>query len=170
MTSPEISVVIPSYRGGSLLAEAIESVLVQSFQDFEIVLVDNNADPETKAIILRYMKEYPNRIRVFLETEQGVCSARNRGILESYGNYIALLDDDDMMTPDRLEKQRRAAIKEPDASMVVCRANYLDGKTGEILESSVIDQRGGKKEWKEMECLIQQAVEANSSRRTKGVR
>lgn len=79
---PAVSVVIPCYHGKNLLAEAIESVLLQTHQDFEIVLVDNNADPESKAVMEKFRKAYPNKIRIVFEPDQGVCSARNRGKMD----------------------------------------------------------------------------------------
>lgn len=149
--SPAISVVIPAYRGGALLAEAIDSVLKQTFQDFEIIIVDNNADPETKIVISRYHEKHPEKIRVIHESEQGVCSARNRGILESRGEYISLLDNDDLIKPEKLAKQISAAKENPQASMVICGADFFDGDTGGIEKKNVIGATGRWKDW-EMLC------------------
>lgn len=115
---PTISVVIPCFRSGELLTEAIESVLAQTESDWELILVDNNASEETRAVINRYVDRYPDKIRSVLEKSQGNSSARNRGIKEAKGVYIALLDDDDMMYPFRLEKQLEVIEKNPEASIV----------------------------------------------------
>lgn len=149
--SPAVSVVIPAYKGGALLAEAIDSVLKQTFQDFEIIIVDNNADPDTRIVISRYKKEHPEKIRIVMESEQGVCSARNRGILESRGEYIALLDNDDLMKPEKLAKQISAAKENPQASMVICGADFFDGDTGYIEKQNVTGATGRWKDW-EMLC------------------
>jgi glycosyltransferase involved in cell wall biosynthesis len=119
-------VVIPCYRGKNLLAEAITSVLAQTFRNFEILLVDNNADAETKAVMEKFRNDNSGRIRIVQEPEQGVCSARNRGILDSRAPYIALLDDDDRMKPERLEKQLEALRSRSDVSMVVCGADFVE--------------------------------------------
>lgn len=144
---PVVSVVIPCYRAKTLLVEAIESVLAQTFQNFEIVLVDNNADPETNTVMEKFRNENPEKIRIVPEPEQGVCSARNRGILESRGEYVALLDDDDRMKPGRLAKQLEAAKNNPDASMIICGADFVD-ENEKIIEANVIGQRGA---WSQIE-------------------
>ena len=114
-SSPSISVVIPCFRAGELLAPAIESVLAQTEEDWELILVDNNASEETKEVISKYARLFPEKIRIVLETDQGVCSARNRGIKESKGRYIALLDDDDIMYPERLSIQKSSLTQFPNA-------------------------------------------------------
>lgn len=118
MSNPEVSVVITMYREGNLLAETIESVLSQTFQDFEIVLVNNNADPLTIDQAQRFQKTYPEKIRIVHEPVQGVSAAKNRGILESRGNYIALHDGDDLSHPKRLEIQWNTLKNRPDISFV----------------------------------------------------
>lgn len=118
MSNPEVSVVITMYREGDLLAETIESILSQTFQDFEIVLVDNNADPLTVNQARSFQKAYPDKIRIVHEPIQGVSAAKNRGILESRGNYIALHDGDDLSHPRRLEIQWNTFKTHPDISFV----------------------------------------------------
>ena len=114
----EISVVMTLYREGAFLEEAIDSVLEQSFRDFEIVLVDNNADEATMQVARRYESKFPDIVRIVKEPTQGISSARNRGIREATGQYIAILDGDDLMRPDRLEKQLEAAKTHPEAALI----------------------------------------------------
>ena len=116
--SPSISVVIPCFRAGELLAPAIESVLAQTEEDWELILVDNNASEETKEVISRFVRQYPDRIRMVHEPEQGSSSARNRGILEAQGTFVAFLDDDDQMYPERVALQKEALSDHPEA--VLC--------------------------------------------------
>lgn len=138
MKNPLVSVVIPAFRSGALIMESIESVMAQTFQDFEVVIVDNNASEETRAVIQRVLETYPLKIRAIHEPTQGNSSARNRGIREASGTYIALLDDDDQMVPNRLEKQIEAIEKNPEASIIHGRINYVafDGKTIVIRDQS----------------------------------
>ena len=114
----EISVVMTLYREGFFLEEAIDSVLRQTFTDFEMVLVDNNADEATMHVARRYQAKYPDIVRIVKEPTQGISSARNRGIREATGQYIAMLDGDDLMRPDRLEKQLEAAKAHPEAVLI----------------------------------------------------
>jgi len=118
VADPVVSVVIPAYRSGRLLREAVDSIMVQTLQDFEIILVDNNADEETKRVISEICDLYPEKVRRVHEPTQGNSSARNRGILEARGRYVALLDDDDKMYPWRLECQTSMAYDNPEASVI----------------------------------------------------
>lgn len=131
MKTPLVSVVIPAFRSGKLILESIESVMAQTFPDFEVILVDNNASEETRAAIQTALDKYPSKIREVHEPTQGNSSARNRGIRESRGKYVALLDDDDQMVPHRLEKQIDIIEKNPESSIVHGRINYVafDGTT-----------------------------------------
>lgn len=98
---PTISVVIPVYNGENFLSNAIQSVLAQTFPALEIVVVDDGSHDRTAEIALSFGAP----VRLIRQKNTGVCSARNKGIQESAGEYIALLDHDDLMTPERLEVQ-----------------------------------------------------------------
>jgi glycosyltransferase involved in cell wall biosynthesis len=102
---PVISVVIPITRYVTELDQALASVLSQSFRDFEIILVDNQATLETRKMAESWVARAPSRIRIVREETRGAVSARNRGILESRGEFVALLDSDDRMKPERLRTQ-----------------------------------------------------------------
>lgn len=118
MNNPEVSVVITMYREGQLLAETIDSILAQSFQNFEIVLVDNNADPETVRTAQLYTDKHPDQVRIVKEPIQGVSAAKNRGIMESRGTYVALHDGDDLSHPERLELQLLVMKNRPELAVV----------------------------------------------------
>lgn len=120
MKTPRVSVVIPLYKGGKYAEDAISSVLAQTFTDFEIIIVDNNASDESRRHAYPFAERFPEKIRVVPESIQGVCTARNRGILEAKGELIALLDDDDLMYPDRLALQVEMYDQNPEASIVSC--------------------------------------------------
>ncbi len=135
--NPTISVVICFYREGSILKETITSVLNQSFTDWELVLVDNNATEETREVATDYAKNFPGRIRIVHEPEQGICSARNKGITESAGEYIALIDGDDMMRPDRLERQLERILKNPGISIVGSHFDLISHDGKEVLQKNL---------------------------------
>lgn len=156
-TTPVISVVIPVYSGGQFLGPAIDSVLTQTFQDFEILLVDNNAPEETAEVVRAYAEKYPDKIRALKETQKGVSAARNKGILEARGDFIALLDDDDLMLPERLERQLAVVMKKPDISLIFCGHRNIDWKNGKILEKDIFGAQG---RWKVFEESIKQLLSA----------
>jgi glycosyltransferase involved in cell wall biosynthesis len=120
LKSPRVSVVIPLYKGGKFAGEAIASVLAQTYTDYEIIVVDNNASEESRRHAYPFAEKFPEKVRVVQESVQGVCSARNRGILEAKGELVALLDDDDLMYPDRLLRQVELYDLHPDASIISC--------------------------------------------------
>lgn len=107
---PLISVIIPFYRSKEYIRVCIESVLRQTYTNLEIIAVNNNSD-DGSAEILRRLQEDDGRIReVFCETK-GVSAARNVGLAEAKGEWIAWLDSDDALTPDSLEILYHAALE-----------------------------------------------------------
>ena len=100
---PKVSVVIPTYNRSKLLKKAIKSVLDQTFKDFEVLVVDNASQDDTKEMIASLKDP---RIKVCGIQNHGVIArSRNHGMRNAAGEYIAFLDDDDLWLPDKLEKQ-----------------------------------------------------------------
>lgn len=104
-----VSVVIPSYGGGEFLRRAVDSVLGQTYKDIEIIVVDDNGvGTENQLKTAEQMKVYgdnPNVLYVCHEVNKNGSAARNTGVKNSKGTYIALLDDDDEFYPDNIERQ-----------------------------------------------------------------
>lgn len=140
MNFPKISVVVPIYREGRLVGETIESILAQTFQDFEIIIVDNNSNSETLQNAEVYANKYPHKIRIVKETVQGIPSARNRGIKESRGEYIVFHDADDLSYRFRLEIQYLFLKNRPDLSVV---GSWFDTISfdNEIIERNISETR-----------------------------
>jgi glycosyltransferase involved in cell wall biosynthesis len=103
--TPFISVIIPFFNNEEYAERAIESVLQQTFKDFEIILVDNNSTDGTLAILHNYQEKYPEIIKVLLQTKQGASAARNKGLYEARGEWIQILDSDDEILPEKLANQ-----------------------------------------------------------------
>lgn len=112
---PEISVIIPTYNSSRYVTEAVDSVLAQTFDDFEIIVIDDGSTDDTETVMSRYLSP----VRYVRQANGGVSRARNRGIEESRGRYVAFLDADDTWLPNKLEKQMEAIRKQPS-----CRACY----------------------------------------------
>ena len=102
---PQVSVIMPVFNGEQYVAEAIESILAQTFTDFEIIIVDDASQDKSPEIIREYERR-DDRVR-FLRQERnmGVSHSRNRGFRASQGEYIAAMDADDLCLPQRLERQ-----------------------------------------------------------------
>jgi len=101
ITPPEVTVIIPTYNRGWTLRRAIDSVLAQTFRDFELIVVDDGSEDNTADILA----DYGTDIRVIRQANAGVSAARNAGIRAAGGEYIAFLDSDDAWLPEKLQVQ-----------------------------------------------------------------
>ena len=102
---PKVSVIIPTYNRAGCITDAINSVLKQTYPDFELLIVDDGSTDNTPEIVNAYIRQYPARIRYMVQAHKNAPSALNRGIQEAQGEYIAFLDSDDFWFPDKLEEQ-----------------------------------------------------------------
>jgi glycosyltransferase involved in cell wall biosynthesis len=128
---PKVSVIIPAYNGDRFLVDAIESVFNQTYKNYEIIIIDDGSTDNTRTIL----EPYFNKISYIYQTNQGVAAARNRGIKEAKGEYIAFLDQDDYFLPEKLEKQVEILDKKPHIGMVHSgwyRVNEVGAKIGEV--------------------------------------
>ena len=127
---PKVSVVIPCYNQGQYLDEAVDSVLNQTYRDFEIIIVnDGSTDAFTNQLLSAYHKE---KTRVLSTLNGGLASARNAGIRESMGEFILPLDADDRIAPAYLEKAVKVLEENSDIGIVYCRGELFGAKRGVI--------------------------------------
>ena len=103
--TPKVSVVIPTYNRAIKVREAIESVLSQTFSDLEVIVVDDGSTDDTGIAL---QEAFGDRIRYYQQANQGASVARNKGIAEARGEWIALLDSDDLWEKDKIEWQLKA--------------------------------------------------------------
>ncbi len=109
--SPVVSVIIPTFNRGWVLKEAIDSVLLQEFKDFELIVVDDGSTDNTEYIL----DSFKEKIIVLRQGNRGVSSARNAGIAKASGEFIAFLDSDDLWLPKKLSVQVDFFRANPDA-------------------------------------------------------
>ena len=112
--NPKVSVVIPTYNSARFIVETLESVFAQTYRDYEVIVVDDGSTDNTKEVL----KPYMSRIRYIYKENGGPASARNVGIKNARGEYIAFLDSDDLWLPEKLEKQIRYFEEHPEIGMV----------------------------------------------------
>lgn len=128
--SPRVSVLIPCYNVGRFLADAIDSVLAQTYRDFEIIVVDDGSEDNTAEVAARY----PG-LRYIHNRHSGISVSRNLALAEARGEFVVFLDADDMWTPDKLEKQIAYMDSHPDCQLVYTRAeNFFDGDPAAMTE------------------------------------
>lgn len=120
-----ISIIIPLYNKEHSIASTLQTVLNQTFQDFEIIIVN---DGSTDHSIDEVSKITDSRIRLIHQTNAGVSAARNRGIEEAKGEFIAFLDADDEWNPDYLKTQYKLTQKYPECSVFACNYEFKDAQ------------------------------------------
>jgi glycosyltransferase involved in cell wall biosynthesis len=125
---PKVSVVIPCYNQGEYLDQAVDSVLAQSFRDFEIIVVnDGSSDENTNRLLADYRRPLT---RVIVTPNQGPSAARNTGIRESTGQYVLPLDADDLIAPTYLEQAVAVLDARPEVGIVYCRGEKFGAANG----------------------------------------
>lgn len=129
----KVSVIIPTYNCAQYISEAIDSVLQQTYQDFEILIIDDGSHDTTREIVKRYAAKHSNKIRYFFQENKGPAAARNKGLRESGANYIALLDADDLWLPNRLKEGVSILDQMPDVGLVHSATIRID-ENGKFLE------------------------------------
>ena len=138
MTRPTVSVVLPTYNREALLPRAIDSVIAQTVQDWEIVLVDDGSTDGTTSLADRYRRELGAKLVYLRQANTGCCGARNRGIDASRGRFVAFLDSDDEFMPDKLERQLALFERCPDLGLVYSDFAFVDEEG--VRHESAFDQ------------------------------
>jgi glycosyltransferase involved in cell wall biosynthesis len=120
-SSPRVSVVIPLYNCEQHIGETIESVLAQTFRDYEIIVIDDGSTDGSAGIVRRF----GSAVRYVYQPNTGVAAVTNRGVLLSQGELIAFLDNDDVWLPAKLERQVAFLDQHPACGFVNCDMQYV---------------------------------------------
>lgn len=117
--TPQISIIIPLHNAEPYLEACLDSVLRQTFQDFEILLIDDGSTDHSPEIARAYAMRNPEKIRLFRQENCGQAVARNRGIDQAAGEFVAFVDSDDTIRETMLEQMYQEAVRQ-DADVTVC--------------------------------------------------
>lgn len=123
----EISVIIPCYNAEQTIWRALESLEGQTYKNFEVVIIDDGSKDNTNIIIKNFIENYELDIKLFCQKNSGVSAARNRGLKEAQGRYIAFLDADDFWHPEFLEILHNG-IETSGTDLAVCRYSHKQQK------------------------------------------
>ena len=132
---PRVSVVIPAFNRWRLLAEAIDSVLAQSYRDFELIVVDDGSTDATASELAKLA----SRLQFFVTERRGVSAARNLGVSQSRGHYIAFLDSDDLWLNSKLERQTRFMDEHPEFH--ICQTDEVWIRNGVRVNPRAVHQK-----------------------------
>ncbi|QYO63390.1 glycosyltransferase family 2 protein [Leptolyngbya sp. 7M] len=119
---PQVSLIIPAYNGERFITKALDSILHQTYSDYEIIVVNDGSTDQTAAVL----QPYRERIRYIEQANRGVAAARNRGMALAQGELIAFLDQDDVLLPDKLAVQVECFAQQPEIGISTSRrsANF----------------------------------------------
>ncbi len=138
----QVSIIIPTYNGERFLAATLDSVLAQTFTDWECIVVDDGSKDGSAAIVERYAAQ-DDRIRLVRQANGGIASARNRGLAEADpdSKYLSFLDHDDVWEPDALATLKAALDANPAASAAHGIARYI-GSDGKLFSPGELEKKG----------------------------
>lgn len=143
----KVSVVIPAYNGDRYLGSAIDSVLGQTYQDYEIIVVDDGSTDNTAQVV----KQYGKTVRYLSQTNQGVAASRNLGLAAAMGNYIAFLDQDDLFLPHKLSSQ--VALLDRDEKLGMVNSGWQIYRGDSFSDRQAETEEAGVKPWQQIPQL-----------------
>jgi glycosyltransferase involved in cell wall biosynthesis len=138
-----VSIIVPTYNRAHLIAETLDSVQAQTYRPIELIVVDDGSPDETAEAVEAWKNRYALegiRLLYFQQENQGAQVARNRGIVESHGEYLQFLDSDDLLMPQKLERSIGVLIA-TGAAYVVENYSEFDDTTGEVIEMTDLTGR-----------------------------
>lgn len=126
--NPKLSVIIASHNHQDYIAQALDSVERQTFQDFEIIVIDDGSTDGTVEVA----RSLASRAKIFTQENRGVVAARNRGLSLAKGQYVCFVDSDDLILPDRFQRQIDTLDADPELGMVFADALIVDSNGKQI--------------------------------------
>lgn len=157
---PLISVIMPVYNGEKYLAEAIESILDQTYKNFEFIIINDGSIDDTEKIILEFKKKDQRVKYISLDNNSGISEALNRGIKLATGEYIARMDCDDFSTETRFSEQIEYLTNNPNVDVLgsyFC-LFYEDKKDCRIVPAYALDIYNGKPPVHHPTCMLKRKI------------
>lgn len=136
---PKVSVIVPSYNLGQYLPETLQSVLSQTFQDWECLIVENGSTDGSMNVVTSFCASDTRFVPVVFHENQGVAAARNKGLELSEGEYILFLDADDLIAPGYMEAAVKALDSDPSLNLVYGKAQRFGTETSWDLPAFSMD-------------------------------
>ena len=127
----EISIIVPIYNVKEYLSQCLDSILRQTYQNFELLLVNDGSTDGSKEIAEIYAQKYPDKIRLFHQKNQGLSAARNCGLEKARGKYVVFVDSDDTIS-ERMAEELYNRAESLDSDLVMCAFHSVDEQGNEI--------------------------------------
>lgn len=129
MREPLVSIIVPCYKQAEYIAETLDSVLTQTYCNWECIIVNDGSPDNTEDIVAKYIA-VDGRFKYFWKENGGVATARNYGIKNSIGEYVLPLDADDLIEPTYVEKAVDCFLMNPQTKLVYCKADRFGKENG----------------------------------------
>ncbi len=129
--NPKVSIILPNFNFGHLISETLDSVLSQSLQDWECIIIDDGSTDNSFGIIKSYLTD--KRFKYIYQRNKGLAGARNTGLRNASGKYIQYLDSDDKLEPFKLELHSKFLDENPDVGIVYGLAKYFYSEAPDLL-------------------------------------
>jgi len=136
MKNPKVSIIIPAYNHEKYVGEAIQSVLTQTFEDFELIIINDGSTDNTEAEILKFKDD---RIQYYFQPNRGLSATLNRGVGLARGEFFNFLPSDDMFLPEKLAVQLKAFEESADIGVVFSYHLVVDGEGKEVKDDPIVD-------------------------------
>jgi glycosyltransferase involved in cell wall biosynthesis len=118
MANKKFSIIIPAYNYAHYLPRALNSILGQTGDDYDVTVINDGSTDETEAVVQPLLKQFPGKLHYVFQENRGLAGARNRGVVESQGEYLIFVDADDCLVAGALDIFRNYLDKNPDTDMV----------------------------------------------------
>ncbi len=130
---PVVSVIIPTYNRAHLVGQTIESALAQTFQDIEVLVIDDGSTDRTRDTVEGYAAKSGGRLTYIYQENQGLAGARNTGCRLAKGKYLGFLDSDDLWKPEKLAVQMPELEKDPQVGLVSSMAEVINADATQVI-------------------------------------
>ena len=150
-----ISIIVPVYNSEKYIVQCVQSILNQTFQDFELILVDDGSTDRSQVLLSSLLSSFPQKISYFFKKNEGVSSARNYGLRQARGKYVSFIDSDDYICEDFLQRLVTAA-EEDDIDLVMSGISFFDKETNIIERKQLPEQKNlckNSKDWFEIASM-----------------
>ena len=141
-SNPLVSIVLASYNMGHYLPESVRTVLAQTYENIEVIIIDDGSTDDTEEQIKPLLVD--SRLRYIKQENQGQPKAKNNGIKASKGEYIAFCDGDDLWAPNKLEIQLPLFKDDPEVGVVYSEVSYIDDKGNPLDKEQPYERYSGK--------------------------
>ncbi len=131
---PKVSIIIPNYNYGRYIGETLQSILRQSFKDYEVIVVDDGSTDNSAQEVERFRGDFGGKLRYFYQKNQGVATARNHGISQARGQFIAFIDADDLWLEQSLSKIVAFMETHPECGLVYGNVQIVDLKKNTLIK------------------------------------